>query len=138
MKIIDFSRLDGNAKRIILVAGYEVRQFGHSNLRIEHFLLAFLKEGHLEDQRIFLKENIDPGLLESTLRKSLRKGRRTYRLPTSWAEVNRPSIIPWSNQAKAVLLKELNCCSSELLRPEAILRRILDEPSRFIEKVISR
>ena len=116
------------AMRVFVLARAEVENFNHGCLRFEHVLLAVLREKH-EGALLLLREfKIDEQLLEFTLKNSLKIGVRKYKPLRT---------IRWSKKMAAATFKEFEAGGRKPLTAEAILRRILKEPSKSLKRILN-
>jgi len=135
MKKANISLMNADLKRVVLLAGDEAANRHHSSLNHEHFLLAILMTHEAETSEWLLQAQIDPGVLEGTLREgfsSWHDKKRDLETTDDHNDLN----LPFSKEMANIFTDELSDARNRLTSPLDILIRMLQEPTKSIERVL--
>jgi ATP-dependent Clp protease ATP-binding subunit ClpA len=135
MKKADITLMSADLKRVVLLAGDEAASQHHSSLNHEHFLLAILMTHDAETLEWLLQAQIDPGVLEDTLRKGLsawHDKKRDLETTDEHSDLN----LPFSKEMASIFTDELSGTRNRLTSPLDILIRMLQEPTKSIERAL--
>lgn len=128
--------LDKDSKKILFLAGQEVKRYRHVLMRPEHLILASLQEMLPSVARELKRYHLDPGFLERTIRKSLQPGKRSFDLESLLVNPRRGDIRS-SKKAAAALSEALLGSQGKPVSPPVILRALLERPSASLRKSLT-